>query len=109
MTLAFYTGGIPLADGYISFSHSPCTEGKRSEPPTVNLEYIVVFRPGSQLPLSWNPLLYTSGRKIEVFYSSFCGGGPQGCNMRFTQMVSALESLAVEIECLECSPHTSQT
>jgi len=37
-----------LTDGYISFSRSPCAESKRSEPPTVNLEYIVVFRPAIQ-------------------------------------------------------------
>ena len=30
--------------------------------------------------------------ETEIFYSSFCGGGPQGCNMRFTFMVSVLES-----------------
>ena len=31
-------------------------------------------------------------RKTETFYSSFCGGGPQGCNMRFNLTVSTLES-----------------
>ena len=48
VTLAFYTGGIPLADGYISFGRSPCAESQRSEPPAANLEYIVAFRPAIQ-------------------------------------------------------------
>jgi len=48
LTLAFHTGRIPLADGYISFSRSSCAESKHSEPFTANLEYIVVFRPAIQ-------------------------------------------------------------
>ena len=33
-----------------------------------------------------------SHRKTEIFYSSFCGGGPHGCNIRFTLTVSILKS-----------------
>ena len=33
-----------IADSYTPLSRSPFVENKRSEPPTVNLEYIVVFR-----------------------------------------------------------------
>ena len=72
-----------------------CTEIGHHERPPVNLEGVCVFK---RADADSNPqgfpatvdnvlqvyILFGSfDHETEIFYSSFCGGGPQGCNMRF--------------------------